>query len=61
MPVYQYECKKCGERFEAMHGIFEGDDKVACPKCGEKKLRRVVSRFFNRSQTEYRGNLRFPT
>ncbi len=45
MPVYEYECKSCGEKFEQKHGITESDIKVKCPKCGAKEPRRVFSTF----------------
>jgi len=35
MPTYDYECEKCGNRFEVTRSFHEegGDD---CPKCGGK-------------------------
>jgi putative FmdB family regulatory protein len=45
MPVYEYECKSCGEKFERKRGIAESDSKVKCPKCGAKEPRRVFSAF----------------
>jgi putative FmdB family regulatory protein len=45
MPIYEYECDKCGERFELRRGIAESDDAVKCPKCGDEYLRRVISSF----------------
>ena len=33
MPLYEYECLRCGHRFEIWHGANEpGPD--GCPKCG---------------------------
>ena len=32
MPIYEYLCKKCGHRFEKMHGHSE--PAPPCPKCG---------------------------
>lgn len=41
MPVYDYECQKCGEIFEALHGI---DEKAPpCPACGAPKPKRLMS------------------
>lgn len=39
MPVYEYECPKCGA-FEMVLRISQSDDPQSCPKCGEeaKKL-----------------------
>ena len=33
MPIYEYECEKCGLKFELMRKIGE-DDGVSCIKCG---------------------------
>lgn len=60
MPVYEYECRVCGEEFESFRGLSEDDNKVTCPMCGEKGPKRVISRTHGKvSGTE--GNLDFPT
>ncbi len=33
MPVYTYECKECGVRFDA-HQKFSDDPIAVCPECG---------------------------
>lgn len=35
MPLYEYRCKTCGHRFEALKPI-SARDSVVCEKCGEK-------------------------
>ena len=45
MPIYEYECRKCGEKFELRRSIAENDSKVECPKCGTEDPRRVFSVF----------------
>jgi putative FmdB family regulatory protein len=60
MPIYEYRCRKCNEKFESFRGIFSSDSKVECPVCGEKKPQRIVSRTSSRNSTTP-GNLRFPT
>ena len=42
MPLYEYECEACGQRFER---IQKFSDPLAelCPNCGEKKLHKLVS------------------
>ncbi|MBQ1845269.1 MAG: zinc ribbon domain-containing protein [Desulfovibrio sp.] len=32
MPLYDFECKACGRRFEEL--VFEGDGNPPCPGCG---------------------------
>jgi putative FmdB family regulatory protein len=41
MPTYDYECERCGERFEVVHGMMDVT-KRACPKCGQP-ARRLIS------------------
>ena len=52
MPIYEYECIKCGERFELRRSIADCDSEVRCPKCGTKYPRRVLSVFAMSSSGE---------
>jgi putative FmdB family regulatory protein len=46
MPVYEYKCTKCGEKFELKRGFFtSGKDSATCPKCGSTDSERVYSPF----------------
>ncbi|MDY6917374.1 MAG: zinc ribbon domain-containing protein [Chloroflexota bacterium] len=45
MPIYEYECPKCGERFEQRRSIADCDSQAECPKCGAVEARRVLSVF----------------
>jgi len=45
LPIYEYECHKCGERFELRRSMSESDQDAKCPKCAEENVRRVVSAF----------------
>jgi putative FmdB family regulatory protein len=38
MPTYDYQCKKCGHRFELFHSIKDETTK-RCPKCRSKAVR----------------------
>lgn len=60
MPIYEYKCRKCQEKFEAFRGIFSRDDKIKCPVCGEKNPQRVISRASTQDSLT-RGDLFFPT
>lgn len=42
MPIFEYTCKQCDHRFEAL--VF-GDEKASCPKCKSKKLAPQLSVF----------------
>ncbi len=41
MPLYEYECEKCGERFEKIEK-FTAPHTKTCPKCGGKAERRLA-------------------
>ena len=41
MPVYEYECQKCGNSFEVFQGINE-EPRKRCPKC-RGALRKVFT------------------
>ena len=41
MPTYEYECRKCGHRFDKFQSIM-ADPVKTCPKC-RGKVARVVS------------------
>jgi putative FmdB family regulatory protein len=45
MPVYDYTCKSCGQRFDKLVKSAENRDKAACPKCGSKQTSRALSVF----------------
>ena len=38
MPLFEYECSKCGNRFEKIHKFSNRSIKT-CPKCGGKVAR----------------------
>lgn len=40
MPLYEYECKACGVRFERRQSITDDAVKI-CPECGGE-VRRVI-------------------
>ena len=42
MPIYEYECGKCGHDFEALQKVGDGLLRK-CPKCGALRLKRLVS------------------
>lgn len=40
MPTYDYECQKCGDRYELFQSITEQPN-TRCPKCGGKAQRLI--------------------
>jgi putative FmdB family regulatory protein len=41
MPIYEFECEKCGSRFEE---LAPGDARsLPCPECGAARTKRLLS------------------
>ncbi len=45
MPMYEYQCSKCEERFEELVANEEDEANVECTGCGSTKVFRVLSAF----------------
>jgi putative FmdB family regulatory protein len=44
MPIYEYRCEDCRERFERLRlTIGQDADDLACPTCGSREVRRLIS------------------
>lgn len=44
MPLFEYICRECGERFEKIIPCTKRDD-VECPHCGTERAERQLSTF----------------
>jgi putative FmdB family regulatory protein len=42
MPLYEYECSACGNRFEQIQRFSDPPIEV-CPKCGKQEVRKLLS------------------
>jgi putative FmdB family regulatory protein len=45
MPIYEYVCSQCGERFEKLVRSQQAQGQTPCPKCGSMEVERAVSAF----------------
>jgi len=43
MPMYEYVCEKCGEKFEKL--VLSPATRIACPRCGSTACERIYSSF----------------
>jgi len=41
VPIYEYECKSCGDRFEIL--LLQGDPEPTCSSCGADEVRKLMS------------------
>jgi putative FmdB family regulatory protein len=45
VPLYEYECKKCGKLTEILQSYAEVDKEVKCPEYGSFEMSRKFSTF----------------
>jgi len=43
MPIYEFECKKCGHRFEAIVASAKAAKDEKCPACGSAEVHKTIS------------------
>jgi putative FmdB family regulatory protein len=54
VPIYDFKCQDCGQRFEA---LVRGASKVACPGCKSERLEQLISAFAMSSDSTRKGNI----
>ncbi len=52
MPIYEYICHDCGERFEILRLIKEADLPITCKSCQSSQTQRTLSVFFAQSGSQ---------
>ncbi len=45
MPIYEYRCERCEERFEQLVPLRAEHPAVTCPRCGTQEIRKQMSTF----------------
>ena len=45
MPIYEFNCNECDERFEILFRSFSDKQKPICPKCETRDVTRLMSMF----------------
>ena len=55
MPIYEYECRQCGHRFEYL--VRSSTPAPECPSCRHKNLTQLVSLSSMSSQSTRSANL----
>ena len=45
MPMYEYRCEGCGERFEIVQSVHARPEDTVCPHCKAQKAIRLLSSF----------------
>ncbi|HEY8742902.1 MAG TPA: zinc ribbon domain-containing protein [Chloroflexota bacterium] len=49
MPLYEYACLDCNDRFEDLRAASRADAAVPCTTCGSSRVKRLLSVFATRS------------
>jgi len=45
MPIYEYVCQQCGEKFEKLVRSSSGATEIVCPRCGSTRAEKALSLF----------------
>lgn len=43
MPIYEYRCRNCNEKFEKLIFGTISDEEIVCPKCEKQQSERLIS------------------
>ena len=54
MPLYDYRCKECGHVVEMLEKVGSADERT-CPRCGSRRMDKLISRFGVRASTPTSG------
>ncbi len=45
MPVFEYKCLSCGNKYDIFHFTKEINEDIICPKCQSKEHEKLLSAF----------------
>ena len=54
MPIYEFECRQCGHRFEYL--VLHSSPAAECPSCRQKDLKQLISLSAMSSETTRQAN-----
>jgi len=43
MPIYEYKCRKCGDKFEKLVRSSASEQQIKCPNCDSDQVERQIS------------------
>ncbi|MFH1638843.1 MAG: zinc ribbon domain-containing protein [Chloroflexota bacterium] len=52
MPLYEYRCPGCHEKFELFRPVRQASEDATCPRC-QSSARRILSTFCSISRDEH--------
>ena len=45
MPVYEYICLKCNQKFTLLQSLYPPERHTECPKCSSTEIKKIMSSF----------------
>ena len=45
MPIYEYRCRQCGEKFDKLVRCTTDETELSCPSCGSEQTEKLLSVF----------------
>jgi putative FmdB family regulatory protein len=45
MPIFEYKCTNCNNKFEVLHKTSTKTEEVTCPNCNSSKNKKLFSAF----------------
>ena len=51
MPIYEYICPSCNQKFELLRPLSQANEEASCPRC-HNKAERILSTFSSLSKDE---------
>jgi putative FmdB family regulatory protein len=45
MPIYEYICRSCNERFSLLQRVNSPEGEARCPRCSSREVKKVMSSF----------------
>jgi putative FmdB family regulatory protein len=61
MPIYEYRCEACGDKFEKLVRRTEEALEAGCPACGDHHLKQEYSTFSARAASPRAGASEMPS
>lgn len=55
MPIYEFQCKECGHRFEELVAMGNRGEGLYCPKCHASQITKQISAFNSRTANNATG------
>lgn len=57
VPVYEYICQECNEKFALLQSLYPAENDTECPRCSSKNVKKVLSSFSCAQGTENAGSV----